>query len=571
VSFRVIRSDCIEAMGAMEEASVDAIVTDPPYGLEFMGKDWDRFSPDDPRLRSGWDRAAAPHGIAEEAGAGKSRVSFHTRRSTYRCTGCGKRDAFRNPHDCDGEWVHEWTDSRPLEALSFQAWCELWAREALRVLKPGGHLLAFGGSRTYHRLASAIEDAGFELRDCLLWLYGSGFPKGLDISKAIDKAKGAEREVVGRRESGFVPGGNAVYGVFSGDDRITAPATPEAARWAGWNTALKPGYEPIVAARKPLVGSVAANVLEHGTGALNIDACRVGTDVVGWGGGAAGGGTWNQDNCGLAKDGDPRPVKGRWPPNVVLSHQDECEPVGVRTITTEREEPGQVVDEEVVVWRCAPGCPIALLDAQSGESRSPTGPVRQGGVEGYRPGERGDVAREGFGTGYGDAGGASRFFYCAKTSTAERNAGLDGFKRVAASEITGRQEGSPGLVMGGGKANPYAGTSGDGDGGGRQNVHPTVKPINLMRWLCRLVTPPGGLLLDPFVGSGSTGCAAVLEGFNFTGVEREQEYADLAEARIGWWEQHRGKEADEVLAISARSEREAARHRESGQLGLEIP
>lgn len=279
---------------------------------------------------------------------------------------------------------------------------ETWA-EVLRVLKPGGHLLAFGGARTYHRLACAIEDAGFEIRDSLAWLYGSGFPKSLDVSKAIDKAAGAEREVVGEKVSPDGVPYSARHGARSG-------------RRAGWGTALKPGHEPIVMARRPLIGSVAANVLAHGTGALNIDACRIAgkprtTHVEGNRTGAQDGRrAYSQMTEGHVSEG----AEGRWPANLVL-------------------------DEAAA----------ELLDEQSGS--------------------------------------ASRFFYCAKASRKERGAG---------------------------------------------NTHPTVKPLKLMQWLVRLVTPPGGRVLDPFAGSGTTGVAALRESFRFVGIELEPGYAAIARERI---------------------------------------
>jgi len=401
-------------MATLDADSVDAIVTDPPYGLSFMGKGWD-------------------HGVPG---------------------------------------VEFWT-------------------EALRVAKPGAHLLAFGGTRTYHRLACAIEDAGWEIRDCVMWVYGSGFPKSHDVSKAIDKAGGdalawrafseayakaveasslnhsdidralgikssscywartdhrggmpprhhwervremlglpdefahlydeAEREVVGHRERGFAPGTNAVYGDYSGDTRITAPATDAARQWQGWGTALKPAWEPIIVARKPLGGTVAENVLTHGTGVINVDGCRVGATVETWPATRSyGGGTeyaFTQTSKGVVnsqKTGKAPP--GRWPANLIHDGSEEA-----------------------------------------------TAPMHE----------------------------AARFFYCAKASKADRDDG---------------------------------------------NNHPTVKPTALMRYLCRLVTPPGSMVLDPFTGSGSTGKAAILEGFRFIGIEREAEYVEIAKARIG--------------------------------------
>lgn len=596
MSWEVRQGDCIEQMRGFEADSIDAIVTDPPYALSFMGKAWDTA------------------GVAFDPAT--------------------------------------WT-------------------EALRVLKPGGHLLAFGGTRTYHRLTCAIEDAGFEVRDCLAWLYGSGFPKSLDVSKAIDKAAGAEREVVGtRRQRANSPDSGVPMNASVAEvEPITAPATPEAAQWQGWGTALKPAWEsiiwaqkpsgeadtirrslwllteqlrslasdaesdsssrpaaldeafasagwtvderrntraalreamgtsqfesalttslsivsswsdtldglceltstfttetasgtttalrtlksclsdltprtmlqaatnpdgsawsalpaasafsavelrlsatrellapepatsespalsqggvapngePIVLARKPLAGTVAGNCLAYGTGALNVDGCRVGFEGAAF------------DGTGLGRREEPvvgNPA-GRWPANVIL-------------------------DPEAA----------ALLDEQSGTLTSGANPTRR----------RSDKFRTAYGDFEGesecipargaDSGGASRFFYCAKASRAERNAGLDHLP------IAGRTDDGYGSIQ---TPNGEARSTPRENWNPREvrNPHPTVKPIELMRWLVRLVTPPGGTVLDPFCGSGSTGCAAVLEDFDFVGIEREAEYVALAEARISHW------------------------------------
>jgi site-specific DNA-methyltransferase (adenine-specific) len=378
----------------MPEASVDAVVTDPPYDFGFMGKAWD-----------------------------KTGVAFEP---------------------------------------------DTW-REALRVLKPGGHLLAFGGTRTFHRMTCAIEDAGFEIRDCLSWLYGSGFPKSLDVSTAIDKRLGVERPVVAEEEqygAKFKLTQQLIdNGGFNDPMRTTftrtGPATPEAAHWTGWGTALKPGWEPIILARKPVAGAIAINVLAHGTGGLNINACRTGSD--------------------------------RWPANVAL-------------------------DDEAA----------AMLDRQTGNLTSGRNAVRRqvgsflehGGL-----GKAGDVQ-----TTYGDFGGASRFFYVAKASRAERQAGCDALPTRSGADAVGREPGT-------------AGTRSPRAGAGRtaselRNHHPTVKPVALMRWLVRLVTPPGGTVLDPFMGSGTTGCACALEGFGFMGIEQETEYIEIARERIRHAEQN---------------------------------
>jgi site-specific DNA-methyltransferase (adenine-specific) len=340
---------------------------------------------------------------------------------------------------------------------------------ALAAVKPGAHLVAFGGTRTVHRMTCAIEDAGWEIRDGLQWLYGSGFPKSSDTSKAIDRKLGAEREVVGTIELSNYGKANERYGqqqrlTTTFDKLSDTPATEEAKRWQGWGTALKPAVEPIVLARKPLEGTVAENVLKHGTGALNIDATRIPTSDDLNGGAYYGGAKRAEDASSYYTGTDAGEFKqptGRWPANVLLDEAAAAE----------------------------------LLDEQTGESVS----VRNKVPDGRRyscnqiygaglPGERRSD------NSYDDRGGASRFFYCAKASSKERSAGLDG-----------------------------------------RNEHPTVKPIALMRWLVRLVTPPGGLVLDPFTGSGTTGIASVLEGFDFLGCELSCDSAKIARARIAHW------------------------------------
>ena len=415
---KILEGDCVEVMRGMDDESVDAIVTDPPYGLGFMGKAWDDLPP----------------GLK-------------------------------------------------------------WAQECLRVLKPGGHLLAFGGSRTYHRLAVAVEDAGFEVRDQMMWLYGSGFPKSLDVSKAIDKAAGAEQNNVYETKQGVTT--NIAYGKGLGVRLIQRnAATADAKKWSGWGTALKPAHEPIVVARKPLVGTVAENVLRFGTGALNVDGCRIG-EPDGFGGGSKG---TSGFAAGYASDGFVASTAGRWPANLILD-----------------EEAGR------------------LLDEQSGER--PTGaitPYRSSSEGGY---EGGWGTTRDF-TQPASTGGASRFFYCAKAGKAERNAGLDGFEEgkrpLSISQWKGQTNGSGNQM---GASTP------------QRNTHPTVKPISLMAYLVRLVTPPNGTVLDPFLGSGTTGCAAALEGFDFIGIEREPDYIAIAEARIAWWEKHKGDaEVSDILA-----------------------
>lgn len=470
MSWEVQRGDCLDVLADLEPDSIDAIVTDPPYGLGFMGKAWDALPP-------------------------------------------GRE----------------------------------WAELCLRVLKPGGHLVAFGGSRTYHRLAVAVEDAGFEIRDQIMWIYGSGFPKSLDVSKAIDKAEGAAGtygEPKSAAHAGWVDRG-AMRGEEGHDgyqrpwmkdaeavDRAARkyePGSPKAEAWQGWGTALKPAHEPIVLARKPIVGTVAGNVLEHGTGGLNVDGCRIGTDdgtrkaepepgresVSAYGVGINGGGCEPLD-------------AGRWPANLIL-------------------------DPEAG----------AILDEQSGESKTKR-------IESdcqMAPGKGWSTALETRGPrGHSDEGGASRFFYTAKASSAERNAGLENTegKRIGAK---GNGMARTCLSCGASVLDGCDCPDRTFENPVRKNHHPTVKPIDVMRWLVRLVTPAGGTVLDPFTGSGTTGIAAALEGFNFVGVEREPEYRQIAVARMEWWGQHRGDTAD-ILFRAGLADKAKKRHDEAGQLGL---
>jgi site-specific DNA-methyltransferase (adenine-specific) len=365
---------------------------------------------------------------------------------------------------------------------------ELW-RECLRVLKPGGHLLAFGGTRTWHRLAVAVEDAGFEIRDNIAWLYGSGFPKSHNISKAIDKAAGAEREVIGKsnRHGGGIMQGHS-FQVSPVVPDITAPATDEAKAWDGWGTALKPAHEPIVVARKPLIGTVAQNVLEHGVGGLNIDATRIqgsntkriNTAQSSFMSGQIGQVQAQQNAYETGSD------LGRWPANIIL---DEY--------TAE------------------------LLDEQSGISKSLSHNRPHDTKWGFGVGNDNskEYDYETGRTGYSDVGGASRFFYVAKANKRDRNEGLDELPEVRHADRN--------ATDGVGGDNPRNRTN-----QAKQNFHPTVKPTALMQYLIRLVTPANGVVLDPFAGSGSTGKAAILEGKRFIGIELTAEYLPIIEGRL---------------------------------------
>jgi len=326
----MVQGDALEVLKTLPENSVDSVVTDPPYGLGFLGKKWDRFN---------------------------------------RCQ------------------------------VKYQEFSFRWAKEVIRVLKPGGHLLSFGGTRTYHRMVCGIEDAGFEIRDCIMWVYSTGFPKSLDIGKAVDK-------------------------LCEGETNNT--------RWKGWGTGLKPAVEPIVVARKPISEkNVALNVLKWGTGGLHIDKCRVDSEIILSKGSEIGKGFFSR---GVVN----RFHVGRYPANIIL----EC-------ICGEKGGNGENVNtEEKTTVHTNPECPCFYL------------------------------------------GGVSRFFYQAKPGKKEKEMG------------------------------------------GVKNAHPTVKPVKLMRYLVRLVTPPGGIVLDPFLGSGTTALACIEEGFNWIGIEKEEEYVKIAEARI---------------------------------------
>lgn len=407
--FTLHHGDCIAVMRGMADNSVDAIVTDPPY-----------------HLTTGKKGGSGPASVNLDSPAGRARVST-------------------------GFMGMEWDGGDIAQSV------ELWT-EAMRVLRPGGHLLAFAGSRTYHRMACAIEEAGFEIRDQIMWLYAQGFPKSQNVGKALAK-----------------DGGND--------------------EWEGWGTALKPAHEPICMARKPFKGTVAANVLAHGTGALNIDACRVEYVTVDGGSLATNPHLRSHINGGngghvIAHEAERRVVipnaQGRWPANVIHDGSDE----------------------------------LLAEFAQYG-SKGAAAPVHQRGADKFRNAYgtfKGSEDEQGS-TFYADTGSAARFFYCAKASRADRDEGLDDF---ALREAGIKNEGGRGYS----ESDPYAKVM-------RRNTHPTVKPVALMAYLVKLVTPPGGVVLDPFMGSGSTGKACMAEGFDFIGIDLSDEYLAIAEARIG--------------------------------------
>jgi DNA modification methylase len=475
--------DCLKVLPGLPDASVDAVVCDPPYGLEFMGREWDTFKPHAARIRKRSERDETP-GAA---------------------------------HNTSTSLVARNAPEAYVAGSPFQRWCEAWARECLRVLKPGGHLLAFGGTRTWHRLACGIEDAGFEIRDSIDWIYGSGFPKSLDVSKAIDKHLGATRPVLETIPDRWAGKGDVLQRATQdvrAEAHITTSATAAAAAAEGLGTALKPAHEPIVVGRKPLDGTVAANVLEYGTGALSIARCRVGTEATVR--------ARTPGDFGLVNDDGWQPTpgangsdSGRWPSNVLLTHSAACEPTGLREVRSDGHHPAargsgglstsghagqdglaerKSGTETVEAWDCVPGCPVAELDQQGGTLTSGANPTRRGSDKfrdayGDFAGQEACTSQRGT-----DSGGASRFFpvfkYVAKAASSERPRLKDG------------------------------------------TAHPTVKPVDLIAWLVRLVTPPGGLVLDPFAGSGTTAEACIVEGFRCVLVEKDPSSAELIKTRL---------------------------------------
>jgi len=504
----LIHGEALASLRELPDESVDALVTDPPGGIAFMNREWDKDK--------------------------------------------GGRNA----------WV---------------AWFTEIMAEVYRVLKPGAHGVVWSIPRTSHWTAWALENAGFEIADnfAVLQIFGQGFPKSRNISQDIDRMAGAEREVVGPKpwKNQDIRGGRAVGG--GGHEQLmeTAPSTEEAKRYEGFGTALKPAYEPWILVRKPIKErNIARNVLTHGTGAMNLGACEVGRDpgdVPGWHKSGANGanGFQGEDTFRIramnaAEIKDRRGDKGRHPPNLVLLHTEHCVQVGVRKV---KGCPATVIQggkdgggydvgsgdgtrrgvfqgygdadgmETCELWACVPGCPVREIDSQSGSSRSAGGKGKasrkKSGSEtiGWEKPETWTGAG-----GYGDVGGASRYFPCfkyqPKPSRSEKEAGLDQLEaatlnRVNSGGLENEERWKPVQV---------------------KNNHPTVKSIDFARWLIRLVNPPGGLVLDPFLGSGSIGCAAALEGARFLGIEQGDppgcdRYLRIAEARMRYWREQAEK------------------------------
>ena len=435
--FDIHNGDCAEVMASMESNSVDAIVTDPPYGLSFMGAKWDSFNGGS-GSQTVSERQAEGRRYADENKGAPRYANSHGKKVT------------RN------------------EMVAFQEAMTPIFAEALRVAKPGAHLLCFGGTRTFHRMACAIEDAGWEIRDCIMWVYGSGFPKSMDVAKAIDKASGYVGEVVGERTVDVgMQGGHMHAGRKQQQQQQQVRAlSDQAKQWDGWGTCLKPAWEPIIVARKPLDGTVANNVLKWGVGALNIDACRVeyesesdreqakpqgaATSKIG----AFAGKSQNEAD---RTEFVPTQKLGRFPANLVH-------------------------DGSQMVLELFPD-----TGKSSGGGMHTRGTAGAESTNVYGAYAGGTATKS---VGMGDSGSAARFFYCAKASKKDRGEG---------------------------------------------NNHPTVKPIALMEWLVKLVTPQrGGVVLDPFAGSGTTLVACERLGFDSIGIEREAEYVEIIKRRL--WE-----------------------------------
>jgi DNA modification methylase len=402
---KIIKIHCgnsLDVLKTFASNSVDAVVTDPPYGLSFMGKKWDCQVPDQ----------------------------------------------------------------------------KIW-EECLRVVKHGGYLLSFAGTRTQHRMAVRIEDAGFEIRDIIAWVYGSGFPKSLNIGKAVDNLLGNEREVIGidkdaDRFKKYKEQDGCNRNIFN--DEITKGHSQH----EGWGTALKPAFEPITMARKPLAeNTVAENVMAWGTGGINIDGCRVGVEAIKSNKGLGDNKNCNDDGWkGIGNKIEATISQGRFPANFIHDGSEEV----------------------LAIFPDTNPSKAGIRQPNAKQSTNAFGDYNA---------QPDKIA------GHEDAGGsASRFFYCAKASNQDREQGLDGFEEGPAGCLDGRVDGSLGSMR------------------QSKNNHPTVKPVNLMRYLCRLVTPTGGIILDPFMGSGSTGKAAALEGFDFIGIDLDENYCKISEARI---------------------------------------
>jgi len=534
----VLNGNNIDLLKNYPDNYFDAVVTDPPYGL---GKE-----PIAEELMKDW----IEHGYHEISGSGFM----------------GK----------------EWDAFVPQPIF--------W-KEVFRVLKHGGHVLAFYGTRTYDWGVMSMRFAGFEVRDCIQWLYGSGFPKSHNISKALDKMQGAEREVIGKSNYTMPKADNSMgensYGISGGKlangttaERvvadITAPTTDAAKKWDGWGTALKPANEPIVLARKPLEKglSIAENILKWGVGGINIDASRVGSETRTT---PVFSNDTKSDNTTFNLNSNIQHERvetnqGRFPANIIFTHHEDCVCKGTKKVRAIKggckfesaffksgesnfTKDGGIGDAEgnetIEDWDCHEDCPIKILDEQSGVSKS------TGGRIGNKNGAYSGIGANGFTTnhekgdaGFGDKGGASRFFYVAKASKSERNKGLENFE---VKRMEGRDEGQDERSVAY-KARPTP----------TANIHPTVKPIKLMQYLVKMITPPNGIVLDPFCGSGTTGVACKLDGFQFVGLEQDPEYCKIAQARINNFV----SEVDEIQSIEEESKETTINKKGKNQLAI---
>ena len=480
---KVINSECLSAMKKMKDNSVDTIISDPPYGLSFMGAKWDYDVPS----------------------------------------------------------------------------VEIW-QECLRVLKPGGTALIFAGSRTQHRMACNIEDAGFILKDCIIWMYGSGFPKSTNISKNIDKKKGKKGKVIGNGATNceYLKRGEKCLGHGDKGKRqsgetihtpITAPATPESELWSGWHShGLKPSYEPVLVCMKPNEGSYADNALKWGVAGLNIDGSRIGTDEEI--GRKQNSKTNHHFACSNYKDGlhDNSNGKGRYPANIILEctcdniikggktkaqDPNRFKKVGFEVFGEKRKGGREEVSvyADTIIHHTDPNCPCKLLDEQSGMSKSTGGAYKGNWKDGFK--NVTGNSKEG-NPGLGDTGGASRFFYCAKVSKKERNIGCEELeeKKYGTNFVGSPKSGSVEKLMKKGLTKEEV-VKEINDNLSNKNSHPCVKPIALMSYLCNLTrTPTGGIVLDPFAGSCSTALACIKTNRDFIMIEMNPEYCKIGKARI---------------------------------------
>ncbi len=471
----LINADCLEEMKKMPENSIDTIITDPPYGIGFMGREWDTFRSD--IVNAGVARSSRKIKVDNPESRAKGSAGFEA----------GRYD-------------------RSLQAnKNFQKWFTVWGREALRVIKPGGTMLIFGGTRTYHRMACAIEDAGWILKDCIMWLYGSGFPKATDISKQLDK--GHKRKVIGKKSYTTPKADNSIqansYGISGGSlkagqkaerlqENITEPTTPQAKLWNGWKShGLKPAYEPILVAMKLNEGSYAENALKYGVSGLNIDGGRIGKEKLSY--------------TSTFKRMIDKNIEQGYRPITMKGSGGEI----VKTVTG-RFPANIILDEEAA----------KMLDEQTGELKS--GAMKKAYKytnKGYSLGKPTGSTKQIHESNFG---GASRFFYVAKASKAERNIGCGGLETKQTTGGGGMND-TPDNVCG-----KYGSIKSPG-----KNHHPTVKSLKLMEYLCRLTkTPTGGLVLDPFMGSGTTGMGCKITGRDFIGIDKEKEYLEIAKRRI---------------------------------------